>query len=253
MNPPIRPDAEETRRALQALFQPGQVIELRALEVRAGSREGLTASGYFMDHAALVEAALTVAESAKGVYVTLNEINPALLARAVNRVRIVRDKDPLTSDGDVVRRRWLPIDCDPTRPAGISSTDEEHALAIERAKEIRAALRAEGWDEPILADSGNGAHLLYRVDLPRDDGAFTRDFLADLAARLMTRTWPWIARSITRRASGSSTARWRARGTTRRSLADRTVWYACWRCPNDDSILRCGGVAPAAPHPGQGA
>ena len=26
-----------------------------------------------------------------------------------------------------------------------------------------------GWPAPVLADSGNGAHLLYRIDLPNDD------------------------------------------------------------------------------------
>lgn len=26
-----------------------------------------------------------------------------------------------------------------------------------------------GWQTPLLADSGNGAHLLYRIDLPNDD------------------------------------------------------------------------------------
>ncbi len=28
-----------------------------------------------------------------------------------------------------------------------------------------------GWPSPVLADSGNGAHLLYRIDLPNDDGS----------------------------------------------------------------------------------
>jgi hypothetical protein len=37
------------------------------------------------------------------------------------------------------------------------------------AREVRRTLRAEGWPEPVLADSGNGYHLLYRIDLPADD------------------------------------------------------------------------------------
>src|SRR5262249_38075231 len=32
-------------------------------------------------------------------------------------------------------------------------------------EEIRAWLASLGWPEPILADSGNGGHLLYRIDL----------------------------------------------------------------------------------------
>jgi hypothetical protein len=33
-----------------------------------------------------------------------------------------------------------------------------------------AHLAEQGWPEPVLADSGNGGHLLYRVDLPANDG-----------------------------------------------------------------------------------
>ncbi len=37
-----------------------------------------------------------------------------------------------------------------------------------RVHEIREALAAEGWPDPLLADSGNGGHLLYRINLPND-------------------------------------------------------------------------------------
>ena len=33
---------------------------------------------------------------------------------------------------------------------------------------MRDHLRGEGWPEPVVGDSGNGAPLLYRVDLPND-------------------------------------------------------------------------------------
>lgn len=65
------------------------------------------------------------------------------------------------------------IDGDPVRPAGISSTDGEHAVALTRIQEIRATLAAVGWPEPIIADSSNGGHLLYRVDLPNDAASRT--------------------------------------------------------------------------------
>jgi hypothetical protein len=76
-----------------------------------------------------------------------------------------------TSDSDVVRRRWLPIDFDPVRPSGISSTDVEHDAALECAKSCRDFLSGCGWPEPIFADSGNGAHLLYRIVLPNDEAS----------------------------------------------------------------------------------
>jgi len=58
------------------------------------------------------------------------------------------------------------IDCDPVRPSGISATDDERKTAADIARQIGRYLRREGWPEPFVADSGNGYHLLYSVDLP---------------------------------------------------------------------------------------
>jgi hypothetical protein len=182
-------DRNEILRTCQALFAPGQVAELRALDaVTHEWRRSHTVSGYFDDWEKLATAAAGI--RARGVYVTLNPVNPALLARAHNRLRDMNSGDPATGDGDIMARRWLPVDCDPVRPAGISATDAEHDLALARAREIRAYLRTQGWPEPILADSGNGGHLLYRLDLPADereaspwDGGLVERALAALAFR----------------------------------------------------------------------
>ena len=155
-------DADDCRRALSILPEPGAVFEIRVLHTQRG-----TLSGYFNDLDAAVQAAETVSGQAPGVYLTVNPVNPDLLARAVNRLQPYAKTT--TADSDILRRRWLPIDLDPIRPAGISSTDDEHEAALERAREVRDWLVARDWPEPILADSGNGAHLLCRVDLPKDD------------------------------------------------------------------------------------
>jgi len=77
--------------------------------------------------------------------------------------------DSTTGDTDITRRRWLPIDIDPVRPGGVSSTDSEHDRALEKAEEIAGWLTALGFPQPVRGDSGNGAHLLYRIDLPHDE------------------------------------------------------------------------------------
>lgn len=180
----IHADPDEMRRALTLLLGPGQVTELRALGVLfARGQRPHVESGYFDDPEALIREAVRLAPAARGIYIVPNTVNPALLARARNRARPVGADDPLTSDGDVMARRWLLVDLDPRRPAGISSTDAEHEAALTRAREVRAALAAEGWPEPLLADSGNGAHLLYRVDLAADDGSLVRGALETLAFR----------------------------------------------------------------------
>ncbi len=173
---------QETVRAMDLIMAPGQVAELRALGVSTPEyRRTHTVSGYFDDIEALAHAAMEVAPYAAGVYFTPNPVNPALLARAANRARAV-NQEPLSSDSDVVARRWLLVDIDAIRPAGISATDAEHDAASDKAKVIRDALAARGWPQPILADSGNGAHLLYRVDLPVDDGGVVKRALEALAA-----------------------------------------------------------------------
>jgi hypothetical protein len=91
----------------------------------------------------------------------MNPCVPGLLARACNRV--ISYAEPTTSDHDILCRRWLLIDLDPTRPAGISSTDAEHERSITIAHDIWDGLRGEGWPDPVAADSGNGAHLLYWI------------------------------------------------------------------------------------------
>ncbi len=96
------------------------VTELRALNVGGQG----TVSGYFDDHEKLAHAAAVYSGKASGIYFTLNPVNPDLLARAVNCCK--KYAKNTTKDADIVRRRWLLVDLDPKRPAGISSTDAEH-------------------------------------------------------------------------------------------------------------------------------
>jgi len=89
-----------------------------------------------------------------GIYVTLNAVNPALLSRRSNRVMMnLGYKMPTTGDGDVLFRRWLPVDLDPVRPSGVSSTDEEHDAAIARAEEVAA------WLKEKVSGAGTGGHV----------------------------------------------------------------------------------------------
>jgi hypothetical protein len=155
---------ERALRTIGLLFEPGDVIEIRALNVgRSAERAGVTYSGYFNfeNENAIRTAIRRLDGDAEGVYVILNRFNPGLLARANNRLQ-ARPRNT-TSDLDIVERRWLYIDLDAIRAAGISATDEEHNAAIQRAIDMREYLRSVGWPDPVAADSGNGGHLLYRL------------------------------------------------------------------------------------------
>jgi len=154
--------------ALTFLWKPGKVIELRI----PGTNQG-TQAGYFDGPDLLKQAALKLDKQAPGIYVTLNPVNPDLMARGANRVRPFVKQGEGTNDKDVTKRSFFPVDFDAIRPAGISSTDEEHDAAILKATECRSWLKERGWPQPLMADSGNGAHLVYAVDLPNDDAIKT--------------------------------------------------------------------------------
>lgn len=174
----LQPDPGEIRRSIGALYQADDVIEVRIPKTHQG-----TISGYFDDHAKLVQTLAGLNGNYIGIYITLNPCHPALLARSANRLKV--HANFTTSDHDILLRRWLPIDCDPLRPAGVSSTDAEHEAALEKTCEIREVLAEEGWPAPIRGDSGNGSHLLYRIDLPNDEASerLLKRVLKGLAAR----------------------------------------------------------------------
>ena len=161
------------RRVYEGFFFAGEVVEIRAIDVDgAGPWKGRargTVSGYFDNAEAFAEAALALDKAqAKGVYYTLNPCNPALLARANNR--LIANPKNTTQDNDIVCLRWLPIDLDPKRPAGISATDAEFQAARSLGREITVWMEEElGFSKAIRAFSGNGMHLLYRLaDLPNN-------------------------------------------------------------------------------------
>src|SRR5665213_609978 len=146
----------EILRSLSAICEPGQVIEIR-------SKHGESTESFISsDHAKLAkEAVEQEAANTTAVWFTFNPLHSIRFGSA--------------TDKHVRRRRWLLIDVDSIRPQGVepdtNATDAEHEAAHERARGIRDALTHTNWPAPIYADSGNGAHLLYRIDLTNDDAA----------------------------------------------------------------------------------
>ena len=186
MSEPTR-ETQTIRRFLELLFQPGDVFEVRAPDCREqrNARYAFTCSGYFtfesIDAAVREIGALDDSGTAPGIYATINPATPSLLARAANRIK-TRARET-TQDKDILCRRWLLIDVDPVRPAGVSSTNAELALALDRASTIAEYLTSLSWPAPIVAMSGNGYHLLYHIDMATEDDSLVKTVLAALAAR----------------------------------------------------------------------
>ena len=162
----------EIKRMSSIFYQPGDIAEIRAFD-----NKGFSHAGYYDDFTKLAEdaARLSNRPDITAVYITLNVIKRALLARASNHLYPDGTKEKkTTADIDVLIRRWFFIDvdayCDGIK--GISSTDAEHQATVETAHNIMQFLVSIGFpkDSMILADSGNGTHILVRIgDLPNND------------------------------------------------------------------------------------
>ncbi len=168
-------------RALNLLHGPEGVAEVRILGVEFKG----TISGYY-DAEHFDQAARDIAAwdgKGDGVYITLNPVPRDLLARAANRLKT--NARNTTGDTEITGRRWLFLDADAIRLKGISANEAEHDAALAKGAAIRDFLRAEGWPDPVEADSGNGSHDLYRVDLPNDEAS--RDLLSRVIQALRAR------------------------------------------------------------------
>jgi hypothetical protein len=145
-------DEAEVRRALEILADPAAGVELRFLF--PGGAASVVLPGN--DREAAWQA-LQLRQGATGIYYALNPV-PAALGRPAR-------------NEDVLQRRWLLIDMDPVKPAhakAASAADAEKDAVVLLSGEVRRWLKDQGWCEPVVIDSGNGVHLLYRVDLPND-------------------------------------------------------------------------------------
>ncbi len=179
---PVAANAAEIKRALGILVAPGETFEIRAIATTNYGRGEEILSGYFRGDAAPAVVTRADTRDVVGWYVTLNPVDQALHARRADRIAKV-GKDSTTKDHHVTKRLRLLIDVDPARPTGISSSDAEHDAALGLIAEIANDLTERGWPEPFSADSGNGGHLIYGIDLPTEDAGLVERVLAAAATR----------------------------------------------------------------------
>jgi len=104
-----------------------------------------------------------------GIFAVLNRIDPDSLKKRHIKIDNRIGKGQSTKDQDILRRCWLPIDIDPIRPAGVMATDQEKEAARKAIAWINSLTSDHDWPDPVVVDSGNGYHDLFRIDLPNDD------------------------------------------------------------------------------------
>lgn len=121
-----------------------------------------------------------------GCYFVINPIKPDLYAH--NKIKWrppFQTKVDSSKSNDIIRRKWLFIDCDSNRGADLSATDNERSFAVSLSRDIVQSLSLLGFASPVLGDSGNGVHIYYPVDLPNDKiiQSQIKEFLHELSLR----------------------------------------------------------------------
>lgn len=160
----------------------------RLMEIRLLGKA--TYSGYFKDIDVLLSqlSPMLNEENARfygnlQAYFVLNEINPVLYGREQHNI-FVKNPKSTTSDNDIIRRRFIFVDLDPVRPAGISSSDEELEKAHLRCVDIYKFLLSKGFPEPIISISGNGYRMTYACDIApsKESDEIVKTFLEVLSS-----------------------------------------------------------------------
>lgn len=152
------------RRAIATLIPSGDVFEVRILNKRGKNK---SISGYFTDADTLIQALGTVDLRNTNVYITLQGIHEDCYSRSQHDH--FEAGAATTSDGDIVAYQWLFVDLDPIRTTEISSTQEELQEAFTLGKRVYDYMQSIGFEDPLVACSGNGMHLLYKIALENND------------------------------------------------------------------------------------
>ena len=152
-----------------SVFNP----ENKLVEIRLLGKS--TYSGYFKDVNVLIERLRPMLDYKNTqyygnlqAYFTLNEIKDELYSREQCDT-FVKSPKSTTTDGDVCRRRFIMLDFDPCRVAGVSASDDEFEKSHLKAIEVYRYLMDQGFKEPIITKSGNGFHEYLPCDMPSDD------------------------------------------------------------------------------------
>ena len=156
-------DPAEILSAIRAIAADDQIIELRALQVPGPEGFRRTVSGFFDNLELFAQKAAELSDAgAKGVYFTPNPVKFNPKVAPLNQVKVAT-RGSATTDDDIDEINWLLVDVDPCRKSGTAASVAEKAAAKRVCVHVAKYFRGLGWPEPLIGDSGNGYHLMYRL------------------------------------------------------------------------------------------
>lgn len=155
-------DATEIKKTLQVFKTDNGLLEVRIFSTINKTE---IYSGIFDNEEDLIREVSKFDREPYNIYFIFNELKDALngmpqLNKMMRGAKTVNDKD-------IKYRRWLMIDFDPIRDGDvkeIASTQEEFENSKVVAREARKYLLSLGFKQPVVCFSGNGTHLLIKLD-----------------------------------------------------------------------------------------
>lgn len=173
---------EDTATFLKFISERAGVRYIFVKDTNSGSHRKL--AGYYQssNFDQLVDDISRFDGNAAGIYYALNHVQEGCLTRAENSL-CPASTALSCKTADILRRRLLLVDIDPVRAPDCSASKTEKRHAQQLAQQVHRELRLAGWPKPVVIDSGNGYHLLYRIDLPVNDDGLIRNCLLALAGR----------------------------------------------------------------------
>lgn len=155
-------DTTEIKKTLQVFKTDNGLLEIRVFSTINKTE---IYSGIFDNEEDLIREVSKFDREPYNIYFIFNELKDALngmpqLNKMMRGAKTVNDKD-------IKYRRWLMIDFDPIRDGDvkeIASTQEEFENSKVVAREARKYLLSLGFKQPVVCFSGNGTHLLIKLD-----------------------------------------------------------------------------------------
>jgi len=153
-------DEKYIRYTFELMKAENELIEVRTISSRSNY------SGYFKSVDNLIKELHKYQNG--NIYFVLNKISDACYSREQRECFIEKAKNT-TSDNDIINREFLLIDVDPKRSTGVSASNDEKEQSKQTINKIYSWLKDFGFCEPIICDSGNGFHLLYKISVPNNE------------------------------------------------------------------------------------
>jgi len=167
-------DQRQIYKWFQIFHANDPLVEIRII----GS--GKPGSGYFTSPDAIISAIQPYSDK-YNIYFTVNPIQQDCYARE-QRDRIVLAPKNSTTDNEITRRKWVLIDIDPKRVAGVSASDEEVAYAKETANKVYKYLIDHGFYRPVVVFSSSGVHIYLpcNIEVSQETDLIVQRFLQSL-------------------------------------------------------------------------